>query len=311
MPEFSFLDIHPEVANTLSAGMPVVALESTIISHGMPYPENLSTAMTLESIVREEGSVPATIAIIGGRIKIGLDAEQLMWLASNREETIHKASRRDMAMLLSQRQHAATTVSATMICAYWAGIRIFATGGIGGVHRGATETFDISADLTELARTPVAVVSAGIKSILDIPATLEYLETQGVPVVCVGSDDFPAFYTRQSGIAAPARLDDPESLARMLQSHWQMKLGGGVLIANPVPQEHSMDAQIMKEAVEQALVDGEREGIKGKAVTPFLLRRVNEITRGDSLVSNIQLVFNNARLAAKIAMMWTAEDLRS
>lgn len=302
----SYLTIQPEVAKAIAEGKAVVALESTIISHGMPFPQNLETAKRLEEIIREEGAVPATIAIIGGKIKIGLAEEDLLFLAQSDGVGISKASRRDMAGLIARKEHAATTVAATMICAAMAGIRMFATGGIGGVHRGAETSFDISADLTELARTPVAVVSAGVKSILDIPATLEYLETLGVPVTCLGTDEFPAFYTRQSGITAPARVDDEQTMANILHHHWQMKLGGGVLIANPVPEAYSMDPGEINESIDQALEECREQGISGKEVTPFLLSRIKTLTEGRSLFSNMQLVYNNARVAARIAKIWSS-----
>lgn len=302
----SYLIIQPEIAQALAAGKAVVALESTIISHGMPYPQNLETARRLEEIIREEGAVPATIAIIGGMIKIGLTEKDLLFLAQSDGVGISKASRRDMAGLIARKEHAATTVAATMICAAMAGIRMFATGGIGGVHRGAETSFDISADLTELARTPVAVVSAGVKSILDIPATLEYLETLGVPVTCLGTDEFPAFYTRQSGISAPSRVDDEPTMASILYHHWQMKLGGGVLIANPVPEKYSMDPKDINQSIDQALQECREQGISGKEVTPFLLSRIKTLTEGRSLFSNMQLVYNNARVAARVANIWSS-----
>ncbi|MDP5172281.1 MAG: pseudouridine-5'-phosphate glycosidase [Bacteroidia bacterium] len=304
MPVSSYLDLHPEVAQAIAAGAPVVALESTIISHGMPYPENLETAQRLEAIVREEGAVPATIAIIGGRVKVGLEESDLLLLAQGKQGPVFKASRRDLSMLLAQKQYAATTVAATMICASWAGIKMFATGGIGGVHRGAGDNFDISADLTELATTPVAVVSAGVKSILDIGSTLEYLETLGVPVMCLGSDEFPAFYTRSSGFPAPARVNDPETAARILHTHWDLGLGGGVLIANPVPEQYAMDPATIQLAIDQALAECEQQKITGKEITPFLLGRIKTLTEGKSLFSNMQLVYHNARMAAAIARHW-------
>ncbi|MEZ4828119.1 MAG: pseudouridine-5'-phosphate glycosidase [Bacteroidia bacterium] len=287
------------VADALAEGRPVVALESTIISHGMPYPQNLETAHVVESVVRENGAVPATIALIRGQIRVGLSENDLHFLAGSGD--IHKASRRDMAYVLSQGKSAATTVSATMICAEMAGIKVFATGGIGGVHRGAAQTFDISADLQELARTRVAVVSAGVKSILDIPLTLEYLETLGVPVVSLGTDEFPAFYTRNSGVRAPFRLDTEDEVARMIFAHEQLHLGGGFLIANPVPEQWSMEKSTIDQAIESALAAADTQGISGKDVTPFLLAKIAGITDGESLVSNIQLVQNNARAAARIA----------
>jgi pseudouridine-5'-phosphate glycosidase len=295
----SHTDIAPEVAAALAAGKPVVALESTIIAHGMPYPENVETAKALEAIIREEGAVPATLAIIHGRIKIGLTDEELYILAT--DGNIAKASRRDLAFYVSQGKHAATTVAATMILAHIGGIKIFATGGIGGVHRGASETFDVSADLTELARTPVAVVSAGAKAILDLGLTLEYLETQGVPVVGVETDEFPAFFSRESGFKVPMRLDEAAEIAAMLDTHWGMGLNSGVLIANPIPEADSLSKDVIMPAIEQALAEAESQGIKGKGTTPFLLARVKALTEGVSLVSNIALVKNNARLAARVA----------
>lgn len=306
MTNADFLEISPEVKTALEEGKPVVALESTIISHGMPYPENLETARKLEAIIREEGAIPATIAIIGGIIQVGLSEDQLLCLAESDGINIAKASRRDMAVLIAGKQHAATTVAATMICASMAGIRMFATGGIGGVHRGAETSFDISADLTELSRTPVAVVSAGVKSILDIPATLEYLETLGVPVLCMDTDEFPAFYTRHSGIPSPEVIADESQAASTLSAHWDMKMGGGVLIANPVPAEYSMDPTQIQAAINTALAECTAQGISGKAVTPFLLSRIKTLTSGASLFSNMQLVYNNARVAARIARIWSS-----
>lgn len=291
---------NTEVAEALRNGLPLVALESTIISHGMPYPENLETAKTLENIVREEGAVPATIALIKGKLTVGLSEENLHFLAT--EKNIHKASRRDMAWILSQGLSAATTVSATMIGAHLAGIQVFATGGVGGVHRGAQQTFDISADLQELAKTPVAVVSAGVKSILDIPLTLEYLETMGVPVVGVGTDEFPAFYTRESGSKVPIRLNSPEDIAKLIRTHREMGLTGGFLVANPIPEEYSMDKAMIDKVIEQAISDSEEDGISGKELTPYLLGRIKDLTEGESLFSNIQLVCNNARVGSRIAI---------
>ncbi|MEZ4776849.1 MAG: pseudouridine-5'-phosphate glycosidase [Bacteroidia bacterium] len=298
-----------EVADALAENRPVVALESTIISHGMPYPQNLETANKVETIVRESGAVPATIALIKGKICVGLPENDLHFLAESKE--MHKASRRDMAYIISQGKSAATTVAATMICADIAGIRMFATGGIGGVHRGAQQSFDISADLQELARTRVAVVSAGVKSILDIPLTLEYLETMGVPVVGLGTNDFPAFYTRSSGSQAPFRLDTAEEIAKMIFAQQQLGLGGGFLIANPVPEAYSMDKKTIDQAIETALAAADREGISGKAVTPYLLAKIKEITQGKSLFSNIQLVYNNARVASEIACCLAAMNLKN
>ena len=266
----------------------------------MPYPQNLETAQMLEGIIRDQGAVPATIAILDGRIKIGLSDEQLQHLAT--EPEVIKASRRDMGFLISQKKNAATTVAATMICAHMADIKLFATGGIGGVHRNAQQTFDISADLQEFARTPVAVVSAGVKAILDIPLTLEYLETMGVPVVSVGTDEFPAFYTRTSGSNSPYSLDKVADIAAMLHTHWYLGAGQGVLIANPIPEAYSMDSNIIQQAIDTAIAEAEDQGIQGKTVTPFLLARISEITEGNSLFSNIKLVANNAKIAAQVAV---------
>ncbi|MCB0837920.1 MAG: pseudouridine-5'-phosphate glycosidase [Bacteroidetes bacterium] len=294
-----YLDISPEVQSALDNHQPVVALESTIISHGMPYPQNLETAKGVEAVVRKEGAIPATMAVIKGRIKVGLSEEDLLFMA--KEKGILKASRRDMAIIIAQKKSAATTVAATMICANLAGIKIFATGGIGGVHRKGQDTFDISADLQELANTPVAVVSAGIKSILDIPLTLEYLETMGVAVIGVGTDQFPAFYTRESGYPAPYQLDTPGEIAATIQAQESLGLKAGFLIANPIPAEYSMDKKIIDKAIREALADAEAQQITGKEVTPFLLKKIVELTEGKSLFSNIKLVENNARLAAQIA----------
>lgn len=294
-----FLHIHPEIQEALAGRKAVVALESTIIAHGMPYPENLATARKLESIIREEGAIPATIAVLNGKICIGLDEQALELLAT--QPDMPKASRRDLPILLSQGQHGATTVAATMIGASLAGIQMFATGGVGGVHRGAARTMDISADLQELAQTPVAVVSAGVKSILDIPLTLEYLETYGVPVICYQTDEFPAFYTRESGSGAPARMDSPSDIAGVIRLQRQLDYPGGMLIANPIPAEFSMDKNQINQVIDQAIEDADRLHISGKALTPFLLNKIKQLTEGDSLFSNIQLVYNNARLAAQIA----------
>lgn len=288
-----------EVAAAKREGKPLVALESTIISHGMPYPQNLETARALEDEIRQQGAVPATIAILAGHIHIGLDPEQLELLATSKEVT--KVSRRDLPAVIAAEKHGATTVAATMICADLAGIRIFATGGIGGVHRGAQDSMDISADLTELARTSVAVVSAGVKSILDIGRTLEYLETQGVPVVGFGTDAFPAFYTRDSGFGVDVRLDEPKQIATMLDVKWSLGMAGGAIIANPVPEADAMEAAQVEKAIAQALTEADETGITGKDITPFLLNRVKQLTGGASLKTNISLVRNNARLAGKIA----------
>jgi len=298
----SFLDIAPEVAAAIAGGQAVVALESTIIAHGMPYPQNLAMAQRVEEIVRAGGAVPATIAIIGGRLKAGLGATELELLA--RGEAMAKASTRDIPYLVAQQAHGATTVAATMRIAALAGIRVFATGGIGGVHRGAGESFDISADLTELATTAVAVVSAGVKSILDIGATLEQLETLSVPVVVYRADEFPAFYSRQSGHKAPLRLDSAEGIARMMQAKWSLGMAGGLSIANPIPPGDEIPAATIERAIAEALREMAARRIGGKEATPFMLAKVNEITGGVSLKANIALVENNARLAAEIAVAY-------
>ncbi len=294
-----YLSVSDEVKSALAGGKPVVALESTIISHGMPYPRNLETALQVENTVRDNGSVPATIAIINGVIKVGLNKSDIEYLC--RGKNILKASRADIPVIVSQKLSAATTVAATMICAKLASLKIFATGGIGGVHRNASQTFDISADLTELARTNIAVVSAGVKSILDIGLTLEYLETLGVPVIGYGTDEFPAFYTRESGYKVNYRLDSPEEIASAVNAKWELGLNGGIIIANPVPEEFSMDKKTIDSAIKNALKLADEKKIKGKDVTPFLLSEIKSITRGLSLESNIKLVLNNAKLAAGIS----------
>ena len=295
-----YLDIAPEVQKALDEGRPVVALESTIISHGMPYPQNVETALAVEKIVRENGAVPATIAIIGGRLKAGLSPEEIEYFGKKGPE-IAKASRRDLPVLVAKGQDGACTVTTTMMIAHMAGISVFATGGIGGVHRGAETTMDISADLEELGQTPVMVICAGAKSILDLGLTLEYLETKGVPVIGYGTDELPAFYTRKSGFGVDYRLDTPAELAAAFHAQRAMDLKGGMLVTNPIPEEYSMDADVINAAIDQAVADCKAQGIHGKATTPFLLARIKDITGGDSLDSNIQLVFNNARLAAKTA----------
>lgn len=294
-----FLQISDEVQTALNDNKPIVALESTIISHGMPYPQNYETAKQVENTVRENGAVPATIAILNGIIKIGLGEDDLQILSNSND--ILKASRRDIPVIVSEKLNAATTVSATMICAALAGLKIFATGGIGGVHRNGNESFDISADLTELAQTNIAVVSAGVKSILDIGLTLEYLETLGVPVIGYGTDEFPAFYTRQSGFKVNYKLDTPEQIGSMIKTKWELGLNGGVIVANPIPEEFSMDKNKIDNAIEEALKNADKKGIKGKDVTPFLLGEIKNITGGSSLDSNIKLVLNNAKLAAQIS----------
>jgi len=295
-----YLDIKPEVAEALAAGKPVVALESTIISHGMPYPKNVETALNVEKIIRECGAVPATIAIIGGRLKAGLTPEEIEYFGK-KGQAIAKASRRDLSVLCARGEDGATTVATTMIIAHMAGIKVFATGGIGGVHRGAETTMDISADLEELAQTPVMVVCAGAKSILDLGLTLEYLETKGVPVLGYGTEELPAFYTRQSGFRVDYRMDSPKELADAWRTQNLIGLKGGMLVTNPIPEEFSMDKAVIDAAIEQALSEAREKGIHGKETTPFLLARVAEITGGDSLASNIRLVYNNAKLAAQIA----------
>lgn len=295
------LDLLPEVADALAIGRPVVALESTIISHGMPYPQNVETARRVEQVVRDNGAVPATIAIMGGRLKVGLDTAELEALGQGGSAVI-KCSRRDIPFVLASGGMGATTVASTMIVAAMAGIRVFATGGIGGVHRGAQESFDISADLQELARTEVAVVCAGAKSILDIGLTLEYLETQGVPVIGYGCEELPAFYTRESGFKVDYRLDSAEDIAKALRLKWELGLSGGVVVANPIPEPYAMPKADIDDVIQQALQEAEEQGIKGKASTPFLLARVCELTGGESLASNIRLVLNNAELGARIAV---------
>lgn len=296
-----YLDISPEVAEALNNGKPVVALESTIISHGMPYPRNVKTALLVEQTIRENGAVPATIAIIGGRLKAGLSEAEIEYLGKS-GRNVAKASRRDLAALIARKADGATTVTTTMMIAHMAGIGIFATGGIGGVHRGAETTMDISADLEELGNTPVMVICAGAKSILDLGLTLEYLETKGVPVIGYGTNELPAFYTRHSGFGVDYRADSPAELAAMFNAQRELGLKGGMLVTNPIPEEYSMDKAVIDAAIEQALKEAEEAGIKGKETTPFLLAKVVELTGGESLDSNIQLVLNNARLAAKTAV---------
>ena len=295
-----YLDVNPEVAQAIREGRPVVALESTIISHGMPYPQNVETALNVERIIRENGAVPATIAIIGGRLKAGLTPEEIEYFGK-KGRAIHKASRRDLAVLCARGEDGATTVTTTMIIAHMAGINIFATGGIGGVHRGAETTMDISADLEELGHTPVMVICAGAKSILDLGLTLEYLETKGVPVIGYGTEELPAFYTRRSGFRVDYRMDTPQELAAAFKAQNDMALGGGMLVTNPIPEEYAMPLDTINSAIDQAIAECNAQGIHGKETTPFLLARVAELTGGDSLASNIQLVYNNAKLAAQTA----------
>lgn len=295
-----YLDVNAEVAQAIREGKPVVALESTIISHGMPYPQNVETALNVEKIIRENGAVPATIAIIGGRLKAGLTPEEIEYFGK-KGTAIAKASRRDLAALIARGEDGATTVTTTMIIAHMAGIKIFATGGIGGVHRGAETTMDISADLEELAMTPVMVVCAGAKSILDLGLTLEYLETHGVPVIGFGTKELPAFYTRSSGFSVDYEIDTPEELAKTFKAQSDLGLKGGMLVTNPIPEEYSMDADVIGKAIDDAVAEAASLGIHGKETTPFLLAKIKDITGGDSLAANIQLVYNNARLAAKTA----------
>jgi pseudouridylate synthase len=296
-----FLDVTPEVQQALRDNKPVVALESTIISHGMPYPQNVATALQVEAEVRAHGAVPATIAIINGRLKAGLSAQEIEALGQRGRDAI-KVSRRDIPFVIAAKQMGATTVASTMIVAAMAGIKIFATGGIGGVHRNAQQSFDISADLQELAQTPVAVVCAGAKSILDLRLTLEYLETHGVPVVGYQTDTLPAFFTRESEFPVDYRLDTPLDIARVLYAKWAMGLKGGMVVANPIPDSFAMPRALIDGAIEQALGEATAQGIGGKESTPFLLARVCELTGGDSLAANIQLVLNNARLAAAVGV---------
>ncbi|MDP2005830.1 MAG: pseudouridine-5'-phosphate glycosidase [Rubrivivax sp.] len=296
----TLLDIHPEVAAALHEGRPVVALESTIISHGMPWPQNVQTALRVEAAVRDSGAVPATVAVMAGRLKAGLTQGEIESLG-RQGLAVPKASRRDLPFLIAEGATGATTVAATMIVAALAGIRVFATGGIGGVHRGAETSFDISADLQELARTSVAVVCAGAKAILDLKLTREYLETHGVPVIGYGSDELPAFYSRASGLQVDRRLDTPEAVARVLQAKWQAGLSGGVVIAQPIAAEHEIPQERIAAYIRQALDEAQAQGVAGAGVTPFLLARVSELTGGASLVANIELVLANARLAARVA----------
>ncbi len=293
-------DLSKEVREALEAGRPVVALESTIISHGMPYPQNVETARRVEQTIRDEGATPATIAVLGGRMKAGLSDDELEYLGKAGQK-VTKASRRDLPVLIARGMDGATTVTTTMMIAHRAGIKVFATGGIGGVHRGAETTMDISADLEELAHTPVMVVCAGAKSILDLGLTLEYLETKGVPVLGYGTSELPAFYTRKSGFSVDYRVDSPEELAAIFRSQRQLGIEGGMLVTNPVPEQYSMDPDVINKAIDQAVAEANAQGIHGKAITPFLLARIKDLTGGDSLDSNIQLVLNNARLAAKVA----------
>lgn len=299
----SFLTIHPEVREALHAGQPVVALESTIISHGMPYPQNVETARAVEQVVREHGAIPATIAIFDGQCQVGLSDSELEYFGQ--AKGVWKVSLRDMPYVISQKLYGATTVAATMRIAAMAGIRIFVTGGIGGVHRGAETSMDISADLTEMSQTNVAVISAGVKSILDIGLTLEHLETLGIPVVTVGQDEFPSFYSRKSGYSSPLRMDDPAGIAAMLRTKWALGLNGSVLIANPVPADKEYDSVEMEKHIQEALAAARQKNITGKEVTPFILQYIASHTSGESLEANIALIRHNAALGAKIALSMT------
>lgn len=294
-----YLSISNEVKSAIKNSIAIVALESTIISQGMPYPLNYETALKIEDTVRKNGAVPATIAIINGRIKIGLNKKEIGFLSKGKD--ILKASRRDIPVSVSRKLNAATTVSATMFCAGLAGIKIFATGGIGGVHRNVNETLDISADLTELSKTNVAIVSAGVKSILDIGFTLEFLETLGVPVIGYKTNNFPAFFTRESGFKVNYKLDSPKEIADVIKTKWELGLKGGILIANPIPEKYSADKKLIDSAIDKTLIKAKSKNIKGKDITPFLLSEISNITRGKSLEANIKLVLNNSELAAKIS----------
>ncbi len=295
----AYLHINPEVESALRSNKPVVALESTIISHGMPYPKNVETALRVEQIVRDNGAVPATIGVMNGKCVVGMTKEEIETFG--KASGVWKVSLRDLPYVVSQNLLGATTVAATMRIASMAGIKIFVTGGIGGVHRGAENTMDISADLTEMAQTNVAVISAGVKSILDIGLTLEYLETLGIPVLTVGSDEFPSFYSRESGYKSPLRLDTPEAIAKLLSAKWSMGLNGSVMIANPLSAEASIDRNEMEGHIQQALNAAATAGIKGKEVTPYLLKYIADHTKGESLEANIALICSNAALGAKIA----------
>ncbi|MBQ2658781.1 MAG: pseudouridine-5'-phosphate glycosidase [Erysipelotrichaceae bacterium] len=295
-----YLSITPEIQEALAQGKPIVALESTILSHGMPYPENVEFAHKVEEIIRGEGAIPATTAIIGGKLKVGLNSDELELMC--KAENVAKASRRDVAVYLVSGQTAATTVATTMLIAELAGIRVFATGGIGGVHRGAQETMDISADLQEFAHTNVCVVSAGCKSILDIGLTLEYLETYGVPVLGYQTSEFPAFYCESSGYGVDYKVADAAEAARIMKTKWDLGLKGGIVLGNPIPHEYSLDHAYIDKAIDQALEMAKEKGVRGKATTPFLLATIKDLTGGTSFASNLQLAYNNARVASKVAI---------
>ena len=301
-----YINISQEVKEALKNNKAVVALESTIISHGMPYPENVKMALNVEKIIRAEGAVPATIAILDGVIKIGLSKEEIEILA--KAKNVYKVGKRDFAYVVSKKLMGATTVSGTSLAASMVGIKVFATGGIGGVHRGATETFDISRDLEELSEVDICVICAGAKSILDLGLTLEYLETKGVEVIGYQTNELPAFYSRESGFNVNYQLDTPKEIASLLKAKWELGLHGGVVVANPIPKEFSMDAKIINDAIDQALVEAKSSGIKGNEVTPFLLSKIKHITEGSSLESNIELVYNNAKLAAQIAFEYANKN---
>lgn len=294
-----YLDIKEEVRDALEKDMPVVALESTIIAHGMPYPNNLEIAREVEDIIREYGAIPATIALMGGKIKIGLNEEEIELLATSEE--VLKASRRDLSIILAKKLTASTTVAMTMLAAHWAGIEIFVTGGIGGVHRDAGKTMDISADLQELGRTPVAVVCAGAKSILDLNLTLEYLETIGVPIIGFQTDEFPAFYSRESGLKLDYRVNDEMEIGVIIRTHQELGLKSGLIVANPLAEEFALSSNYVQRLIDKAIVEAKEKGIKGKKLTPYLLGRLNELSQGKCLSANIELIKNNARLGAKIA----------
>ncbi|EPJ44253.1 MAG: pseudouridine 5'-phosphate glycosidase [Osedax symbiont Rs2] len=300
-----YLQVSDEVADAIASGKPVVALESTIISHGMPYPKNVETALNVERIIRDTGAIPATIAILQGQLVVGLNHQQIEYLG-RAGQSVNKTSRRDIPFIVAAKKDGATTVASTMILAQMAGIKVFATGGIGGVHRNAETTMDISADLQELARTSVAVVCAGVKSILDIGLTLEYLETHGVPTIGFQSDEMPAFYTRESGFKIDYKLDSAREIADSLITKWQLGLEGGVVVTNAIPKQHSMEATVIGKTIDKALIDMQQQGVFGKQSTPFLLARIAEVTQGKSLEANIQLVYNNAQLGAEIAIEMSA-----
>lgn len=295
-----YMEIKEEVKKALNQNKPVVALESTIIAHGMPYPKNVETALEVEKVIRDRGAIPATIAILDGKIKVGLSKDEIEYLGS--AENVYKVSRRDLPFIVSKQLNGATTAASTMIIAKMAEIKVFVTGGIGGVHRGAEESFDISADLQELAKTDVAVVCAGAKSILDIGLTLEYLETFGVPVVGFKTEEFPAFFTRKSGFGVDYKVDSEKELAKVIKTKWDLDLKGGIVVSNPIPEEYEMDYDVINKAISEALKEAEEKGIKGKETTPFLLENVKEKTKGNSLETNIRLVYNNALVGANLAV---------